>query len=131
MQSVILDNDGFGKLGFLSVAVVYVFSGTFTIFSTSLIAKLSSRVCLGIGAICNSTLVWATILAAIKAEDPDNDSFLFQKDFVSGVILVASAISGFGNSLIWVAAGFYISKCSNFRNKGTYYSIFWILFQIN
>ena len=63
-----MEEDGFGKLGFYSVAVVFLTSGFFTLFTTTLIAKFSARVCLGIGALCNGLWVISSLFAAIKHE---------------------------------------------------------------
>ena len=46
-------------------------------------------------------------------------------------MIIAGVISGFGNSLIWVAYGVYIAECANFKNKGLFYSVFWVLYQCN
>ena len=122
-----MSEDGFGKLGFYSLAVVFLTSGICSFFATSFISKLGTRVSLGLGAIFNSLWVYSAILAAYKNDNPYTDSIITNDAFVTTVILILAVVSGLGNSLLWVASGYYTAECANFQNKGCYFSLFWIL----
>lgn len=49
---------------------------------------------------------------------------------IKAIISVASACSGFGTALIWVAQGEYSSDCATEETEGFYYGYFWAWFMM-
>eukprot|EP00039_Didymoeca_costata_P023633 m.7755 g.7755 ORF g.7755 m.7755 type:complete len:594 (-) comp3767_c0_seq1:69-1850(-) len=49
---------------------------------------------------------------------------------ITPVALGASAIIGMGGSLLWCSQGVMMTTCTNEKNKGRYYSLFWGIFTI-
>jgi len=47
------------------------------------------------------------------------------------LVLFASAVNGFGASILWVAVGGLLTKCSTHQNKGLVTGIFWSIFQLS
>jgi hypothetical protein len=123
-----MQEDGFDKLGFYSMAILYfVFSFT-SFFSYSIVNKLGTKKSLVIGALCYSLWVFSFLLPAFKSENLDDDRFLFNKTFIYCIILTASAINGFGAGILWVSEGQYVSECASDDNKGFFNSLFWAIF---
>jgi hypothetical protein len=53
LQSSMMDEDGYGSLGFYILAVLYFFSGLGSLMSTALIHKIGTKGCLLLGGIGN------------------------------------------------------------------------------
>ena len=44
-------------------------------------------------------------------------------------LYISSIVSGYGQAVVWVVQGEYISLCSNEDNKGFYFGFFWVLYE--
>lgn len=104
---------GFANLGNWSLGVLYV-SVCVALFGTPpLVARLGHIRAIIIGALCY--LVY--IASLIHIWEP--------------FVLIASAINGFGASLLWVAIGGFLTRCSAAKDRGLYTGIFWSIFQLS
>lgn len=63
LESLIMDTDGFGKLGFYILAILYLFMGIGSILSTAMINKYGSRNCLIAGGLGNVQWILTSIFA--------------------------------------------------------------------
>ena len=130
LASEVLDDLGFGNLGFFSLAVLY-FSFAFSCFvATPIVNKCGERFSMTVGALCYTMYLACFILASAPGQFPEaakNSGFL-SDGFIAFFILFSAAVCGFGASILWVAQGRYISLIANDENKGTYNSIFWAFY---
>ena len=96
----VLKDDGFGNLGFFSLAILYLFFAIFSFFSAAIVRKIGSlRVAMSIGAFCYSFWILG-FLAAAQSEDAGG---VFSKNMVKGIIIVTAGINGGGAGILWVA----------------------------
>jgi MFS family permease len=77
-----------------------------------------------------TTTIWvfSSIVAALKKDDPLSDKVYVQDWFVYTIVLVASALNGFGSAILWVAQGKYVSLCAHEKTKGFFFSYFWLFY---
>lgn len=64
-----MDHDGFGKLGFYILALLYLFMAIGSILSTAVINKIGTKLCLIMGGLGNTLWILSTILAAKYAQN--------------------------------------------------------------
>lgn len=105
LASQVLDDLGFGNMGFVSLGVLY-FAFSFSCFvATPIVNKCGERFAMTMGALCYTLYTGSFILASAPGQYPDQaDSlWLFDKTLIKVVILVTAAINGFGASILWVA----------------------------
>jgi hypothetical protein len=72
LQSSIMTTDGFGSLGYYSLAVIYFSIGVGCFFSTSIINKLGVTLSLFIGGMGATVWVFSAIVAALKNINPES-----------------------------------------------------------
>ncbi len=134
IQSLIMEQDGFGKLGFYSLGVQAVFQGLGSLLSAALVHKLGSlKTSMVIGATFNSLWVLQSMIPAMREKEKergvDVDSiWYYSETFYFVTNLIISAVSGFFGCLRWVAEGKYISECATEETKGFYFSYFWAFY---
>ena len=127
LASSVLNQLGFGNLGFVSLAVLYFTFAFCSFFATSIVNHLGERAAMFIGAICYTAYIATFLLPSAKAKY-GGDIFLFNDLFIKLIINVAAVINGFGAGVLWVGAGKYLARIANDQNKGQYNSIFWSFF---
>ena len=130
LASQVLDDLGFGSMGFYSLGVLY-FAFSFSCFvATPIVNKCGERFAMTIGALCYTLYTGCFILASAPQKFPDQaDSlWVFNEGLIRAIILITAAINGFGASILWVAQGRYLARIANDSNKGTFNSIFWAFF---
>ena len=97
------EDDGFGKLGFYSNAALYLGLGVGSILSTGVLNKIGDVRSMVFGAFLCFPWMLSFLLPALKGENPDYTSWLFNHYFVYLVIISLSFINGIGEALLWVA----------------------------
>lgn len=104
---------GYSTLGNNSLTVLYV-AVCFSLFLTPpLVHYLTHIRSIVVGAVCY-VVYMASLIHILPA-----------------VVLVASAVNGFGASLLWVAVGGLLTKCSGRDDRGRNTGIFWSIFQLS
>jgi len=104
---------GYSTLGNNSLTVLYV-AVCFSLFLTPpLVHYLTQIRSIVVGAVCY-VVYMASLIHIVPA-----------------VVLVASAVNGFGASLLWVAVGGLLTKCSGRDDRGRNTGIFWSIFQLS
>jgi hypothetical protein len=71
---------------------------------------------------------------AEKAElnlNPDKDQSAFMKFLTSQnvcitICFIGSILAGFGQAVLWVAQGEYMSSCATEETKGFFFGYFWV-----
>ena len=122
----VLDDLGFGNMGFYSLAVVYMMFSLGSLIAASIVNMLGERFSIVSGSITYALYNGSFILASAPSQFPEKaDSWYMQENFITFVILFCSATCGLGASVIWVSQGRYISRIANDSNKGLYNSVFW------
>jgi len=109
----LLGDEGFGNLGFYSLALLYIVVSVSVFFSPVIVPKTGERLAMWMGAICY--IVYIASLVKI----------------IPSVVYAASTVVGFGASILWVAQGAFLTKCSEESTRGRNSGIFWGLFQIS
>ena len=101
------------------------------IVSTGLLSKMGEINLMIFGAFLNVPFMASFLLSSLKIDYPEFDTFLYKPFYVYLVILVCSFLRGFGEAILFVASGKYISDCANDSNKGFYFGYFWGWFMMS
>lgn len=123
----------FDSLGFQLLAVLYLFQMIGAILGASIASKIGMKLTFGIGFVCLSMMVFCQILTAWRAQknqkdNQDGSSFLTSKAFVIPTLFICHIISGFGQAIIWIAQGEYISECGTEETHGFFFALFWAFY---
>ena len=109
----LLSTLGYSTLGNNSLTVLYV-AVCFSLFLTPpLVHYLTQIRSIVVGAAC-----YVVYMASLIHIQP-------------AVVLLTSAVNGFGASLLWVAVGGLLTKCSGRDDRGRNTGIFWSIFQLS
>ena len=128
MAAEVLEDLGFGDLGFYSLSVLY-FTFAFSCFiATPIVNKCGERFSMTLGAFCYFTYVSSFVFASASIKYEEKQLAILGKGVIEAIILITAAFNGFGASILWVAQGRYLSCIANDSNKGTYNSIFFAFF---
>jgi hypothetical protein len=122
VETLLLEDDGFGKLGFYSNAAVYLGVCLGSLYAESAIAKLGGLVnSLIFGAfLCVPYL--ASFLLPILYSEGRLDYLGI--DSIYSLLLFTSFTHGIGEALLFVAQGTLISLCSTKYSNGFYFGMF-------
>jgi MFS family permease len=129
LASQVLDDLGFGDLGFYSLGVLYFAFSLSCFVATPIVNKCGERISMTVGALCYTLYTASFMLASAPLQYPDTDIWILKKGVIEAVIIVTAISNGFGASILWVAQGRYISRIANDTNKGSFNSIFWACLQ--
>ena len=125
----VLDDLGFGSMGFYSLAVLYLMFSVSCFVATPIVNKCGERFSMVVGSMNYALYTGSFILASAQGHFPESiDSWYMDDNFIKFVIMFTAACCGFGAAILWVGQGRYISRIANDANKGTYNSIFWAFF---
>ena len=125
LAAAVLDQLGFGKLGFYSSSALYFTLACSCFIATPIVNKCGERFSITLGALCYALYTSSFILSSASIKFDEQQSWYFEKDFIKAAILLGSCLNGFGGSIMWVAQGRYISRIATDQNKGTFNSVFW------
>lgn len=98
-----LEDDGYGKLGFYSNAAIYLGLAVGSIISTAVLNKIGDIWSMALGGFMCVPFMSSFILASIKSENPDLDNFCFKPGFVYTFMITLSFVNGLGEAIMWVA----------------------------
>lgn len=103
------------------------------VLGASITSKIGLKQTFVVGFVCLSLMIFGQMLMAWRAEKNKNDnqddsSFLTSKRFVVAFLYFTNIISGFGQAIIWVAQGEYVSLCANEYTKGFFFALFWAFY---
>jgi hypothetical protein len=111
VQAKMMEQLGFGKLGFYNLACVQLTIVVGTMFSTTIISKLGIRVAHAGGAIGITIWTLSSLVPAMKKNEPDpykrEHDWIYSDVFVYSVMLAASCICGFFCGILWTVQGIY------------------------
>ncbi|CDW79582.1 major facilitator superfamily protein [Stylonychia lemnae] len=128
LTSILLDQDGYGKLGFYSLGVQAIFQGIGSLMSSGIVNKFGVKTSMVLGALFNSSWVLQSLIPAQRYYNQDSDNWAYSETFYYIINIIVSAASGFMGSILWVAEGKYISECATEETKGFYFSYFWMFY---
>ena len=123
-----LENNGFGGLGFYTMATLYLVYALCSLFSSFLVNKLGDKSSLFLSGLCYAFWIFCFLPAAFYPDNKDSSSFIFNRTFINFLSLFSAAVNGFGSSVLWVAQGKYVGECANDQNKGFFFGYFWAFF---
>ncbi|CDW80012.1 major facilitator superfamily protein [Stylonychia lemnae] len=123
--STTLKDCGFDNLGFYSLAVIYMVFGLSSLIAPPIIKRLKPNLSMVLGSLCYDIWLISLSLPAILLKSKDLKEVLTYNQVIL-IVIIASAIMGFGATLIWIGQGKYLSDCSKqkIERKGIYSSIF-------
>ena len=125
-----MNDDGFGRLGFYILAVLYFFMGLGSLMSTAIINRFGTKFCLMQGGIGNTIWILSTILAAKQSTYKD-DNFLETKTFTTVVLFVATIINGTSVGILWASANSYVASCASENDKGFFFGYYWSFYMMS
>jgi hypothetical protein len=70
-----MTEDGYGNLGFYTMAILHLFICIGSMISTAIMNKIGVKACLFIGSFTQTLWAFSSILAALGTDDPSNNSF--------------------------------------------------------
>ena len=98
-----LEDNGLGKLGFLSNAVIYLALGIGSLISTGVMNKIGEIKTMALGGYLCVIFMGSFILTSLKADNPDYQSWLFSPVLVYTALIITSFVNGLGEAIMWVA----------------------------
>eukprot|EP00347_Sterkiella_histriomuscorum_P020663 403336944 len=127
--SLMLDKNGFGPLGYLSIGTIYISWGLGSFLSPTIYKRWGSRFSIFIGTFSNSTWIYSSIITLNKRHQDSSQHLWYQTDaFVYTVVLMNSVFNGFCNGPMWVAICKQIASYSSKETYGLYFSYFWVFY---
>jgi hypothetical protein len=120
-----LEDNGYGKLGFYSNAMIYLALGIGSLISTGVMNKIGEIRTMALGGYLCVTFMGSFILTSLKADYTGWNSWLFSPVLVYTTLIITSFVNGIGEAIMWVAQGKYISDCATVNNKGFFFGYFW------
>ena len=128
---------GFSNLGFINIALLYLFFAIMSMFAIPLNRYLGSRLTLCLSGFTYAIWIAGFLLPAYKFEyilkhslEAADEIAIFNDGLIITINLGTAVLLGLGAGPLWVSQAAFISECANYDNKGTYNSIFWSLFQV-
>jgi len=103
LASKILEDNEFGKLGFYSVGIIYVFFAAFSFPAASLVEKWGEKRTMTIGGLCYVFYCAAFILPLKRTEQPENETLQGMYWHIYFSLIFGAVMVGFGASILWVA----------------------------
>ena len=92
-----MEDDGLGKLGFWSVAVMYLSIGIGSMFSTIVMKKIGDVKCMAIGSLFNTPWILSLALCGLRGDFEGTEKpFYLRSYFISPLILFLSVLNGLG-----------------------------------
>jgi len=119
---------GFGNLGFINVAIIYITFSLFALFAIRINKFFGTRVTIFMSALTYTFWTACFLLPAYRFETKDDQGIL-SDTAITLVIIISAAFLGMGAGPLWVSQGAYIGLCASHKNKGRYNSLFWGVFQ--
>lgn len=111
MQSSALNSNGYDKLGFFELAILYLCLGVGSLFATPLMQRLGGpRLCMVIGSACDTIWILTSIIPALKEmyensnendgyEKKNEPSFLYSDVIIYTTTAVTSVLGGLGEAV--------------------------------
>ena len=111
LSTKIMADESYNNLGFYALAIMYITFGSCSFFAGIWVLKLGDKLSMFLGAICQAIYISSFILPLERIQHPDGA--LYSNTWVCYVVvLFGAAISGLGESILWVSGLSYISRCA-------------------
>ena len=102
--SLMLEKNGYGPLGYLSIGFIYISWGLGSFISPTIYKWWGSRFSIFIGTFSNSTWIYSSIITLVERDsDPSVRPWYLSDPFVYTLVLMNSMFNGFCNGPMWVA----------------------------
>jgi len=98
IQSQALEDDGLGKLGFWSIALMYLSIAVGSVFSTVVMKRIGDIKCMAIGSLFNTPWIMSMALCGMRGDLKEGDlrPWYLSGNFISPLILILSVLNGLG-----------------------------------
>ena len=110
-----LAENGYGRLGFYSSAVMVIVYGFSCFIASPIVKKLGAKACLIITSLTFAIYCSPYILTAYKSE-MQPDSWVFSNEFIIPYIYISASLGGFGTALFWASEADYVNDCASKNN---------------
>ena len=77
-----MEDNGYEHLGFYSLALLYLFLGIGSLFSTAIIDKIGVKYCLITGCLCDILWIVSSIPPSMKSKHPESTSYYVSDSFI-------------------------------------------------
>jgi hypothetical protein len=93
-----LEDDGLGKLGFWSIALMYLSIAVGSVFSTVVMKRIGDIKCMAIGSLFNTPWIMSLALCGMRGDLKEGDftPWYLSGNFISPLILILSVLNGLG-----------------------------------
>ena len=127
-------DNGFGSFGYYLLGIVYLCISLSSIVGPAVLKRIGLKRCLILGGYGHFIFILLQVLPAWRDEYVDHDAderqnllekVLTNETFNIVIMIIGAILNGFGATMLWVAQGEYISKCSNEDSKGFFFGYFW------
>ena len=126
LLSAVLKYDGFGNIGFYTMAAYYLSFGVFSFLATPIVRKFGDKWSIVLGCVTYAIMTAADILPALAYDNPGSAwAGKPMYGFIYFLLLFTALLNGFGASLLYVAQGKYLSEAATARNIGLFQSVNW------
>lgn len=107
LQATIMDQSGFGQLGFYNLSMISVVMAVLTPATPFMLKRLGgSARAMAIGAICCTLFILSSVLPVTQSEN--KDSKISDGAIYSGM-MITSVFCGLGQAFLWTGSGFFLS----------------------
>ena len=114
--------EGYASLGNYAIACQYLSEGFGSIFCVFIIMKYGATKSMARFALMNIPFIASLIIPAVKTETSEGG--IFSPAIVYPLVLIASALNGFGMGMVQPASGNYVADCATTETKGFYFAFF-------
>ena len=94
-----MEDDGLGKLGFWSIALMYLSIAIGSVFSTVVMKRIGDIKCMAIGSLFNTPWIMSMALCGMRGENLKEGGLMpwyLSGSFISPLILILSVLNGLG-----------------------------------
>ena len=112
MISYVMDEAGFGHLGYYSSALYWMSFGIFSFMAAPIVHRLGMKMSLVMGSVTYTFYVGCMILPVLASEAGEDSAWDNLHGFVSFMLLLSAAINGLGASIMYVSGAKYVAECA-------------------
>ena len=117
-------DSGFGSFGYYLLAIIYLCVALCSFIGPAILKRIGTKKCLILGSLGHFTFILSTILPAWRNEyrqdgidyqrnENQFEKFILNEYVTIGLLIAAAIINGVGATILWVAQGEYINRCSD------------------
>jgi hypothetical protein len=100
VESLAMESEGFDKLGYFELAILYLMLGLGSLIATPALYKVGPKICMMIGSSMNFIWILGSILPASKVINGNNEETgAYSDGLIYFISIITSALVGVGEAL--------------------------------